>query len=216
MRNVARDAPSRTERAALCDLLLEVGPDAPTLCEGWTTLDLTAHLLVRERKPTAGPGIVLGGPLGKITERAMARVSAGASFEELVARLRAGPPFWWWAADRFVNTIEFFVHHEDVRRGGGDIAPRPERGISNVESSLWQLTPRIAPLLTRSLGPTGLELSSPGHGTVRARRGSPSAVVTGRPGEIVLYLYGRKDAASVGIGGPPEAVEALRSARFGL
>src|SRR5882762_622635 len=36
------------ERRELCDLFLELGPDAPTLCEGWTTLDLAAHLVLRE------------------------------------------------------------------------------------------------------------------------------------------------------------------------
>ena len=32
---------SREERRALCALLDETGPDAPTLCEGWTTGDRT-------------------------------------------------------------------------------------------------------------------------------------------------------------------------------
>ena len=39
------------ERAALSDDLLRIGPDRPTLCEGWKTRDLLAHLLVRERQP---------------------------------------------------------------------------------------------------------------------------------------------------------------------
>ena len=33
-----------TERAAMCDTFEKFGPDAPTLCEGWTTLNLAAHL----------------------------------------------------------------------------------------------------------------------------------------------------------------------------
>ena len=49
------------ERDELCDLFVARGPDAPTLCEGWTTADLAAHLVVRERNPLAGPGIVFGG-----------------------------------------------------------------------------------------------------------------------------------------------------------
>ena len=52
---------AQLERGRLCDLLLVVGPDHPTLCEGWTTADLAAHLVIRERKPLAGPGIVAGG-----------------------------------------------------------------------------------------------------------------------------------------------------------
>ena len=50
---------ARAERHALCDLLIEVGPDAPTLCEGWSTFDLAAHLVVRERRPDRGPGLVI-------------------------------------------------------------------------------------------------------------------------------------------------------------
>ena len=56
------------ERAALLDLLERLGPDAPTLCEGWATHDLAAHLVVRERRPVAGPGYVfpaLHGPYGE-------------------------------------------------------------------------------------------------------------------------------------------------------
>ena len=47
------------ERAALCDLLDELGPDQPTLCEGWQTRDLAAHLVVREHRLDAAPGILL-------------------------------------------------------------------------------------------------------------------------------------------------------------
>ena len=39
------------ERAQVCLRFDELGPDAPTLCEGWTTFDLAAHLVVRERNP---------------------------------------------------------------------------------------------------------------------------------------------------------------------
>ena len=48
---------SREERRALCALLDETGPDAPTLCEGWTTGDLAAHLVLRERRPDAAAGV---------------------------------------------------------------------------------------------------------------------------------------------------------------
>lgn len=53
----------QVERQGLSDLLLELGPDASTLCAGWDTVDLAVHLVVvRERKPLAAPGILLGGP----------------------------------------------------------------------------------------------------------------------------------------------------------
>ncbi|MGA2804593.1 MAG: maleylpyruvate isomerase N-terminal domain-containing protein [Acidimicrobiales bacterium] len=52
---------AREERARLCTVLTESGQDAPTLCEGWLTKDLAAHLYVREHRPLAMPGIMLGG-----------------------------------------------------------------------------------------------------------------------------------------------------------
>ena len=59
------------ERRALADLFDEVGPDAPTLCGTWTTRDLVAHLLVRERRPDAAGGILIPA-LSKRTEKVMA------------------------------------------------------------------------------------------------------------------------------------------------
>ena len=69
----------------------EVGPEAPTLCEGWTTTDLAAHLVVRERRPTGGPGILLGGPFARHTEQLMAK-EAARDYRSLVDRVRNGPP----------------------------------------------------------------------------------------------------------------------------
>ena len=47
------------ERAALVTTMRAVGPDAPTLCGEWTTRDLAAHLVLRERRPDAAPGILV-------------------------------------------------------------------------------------------------------------------------------------------------------------
>ncbi|PZA20241.1 maleylpyruvate isomerase N-terminal domain-containing protein, partial [Modestobacter versicolor] len=54
---------SRSERAALADLLEQLGPDQPTCCEGWTTQDMATHLVLRDRRPDAMPGLALGGPV---------------------------------------------------------------------------------------------------------------------------------------------------------
>ena len=65
------------ERAELCDLFDELGPSAPTLCEGWATEDLAAHLVVRERDPRSMPGIIKpGGRFGRKTEALMAKEKA--------------------------------------------------------------------------------------------------------------------------------------------
>src|SRR5512139_3777993 len=63
---------ARTERAALCDLALELGPDAPTLSGDWTVKDLVVHLLVREGNPAA-IGIVVP-PLARWTDLASERL----------------------------------------------------------------------------------------------------------------------------------------------
>ncbi len=55
---MASNSVARAERAALADLMLEVGPDSPTLCGDWTTRDLAAHLVLRERRPEAA-GLVV-------------------------------------------------------------------------------------------------------------------------------------------------------------
>ena len=34
---------AQRERTALADLLEELGPDAPTLCAGWSAIDLATH-----------------------------------------------------------------------------------------------------------------------------------------------------------------------------
>src|SRR5215203_6407415 len=105
--------PAQTERSALCDEFDRVGPDAPTLCEGWTTRDLAAHLVVRERRPDAAIGIVVPAFAGHgdaVRERYATR-----PYDELVGLVRDGPPRWnptrLEALDRAANTIEYFVHH---------------------------------------------------------------------------------------------------------
>src|SRR5512142_1942830 len=108
-----------TERAALADLLDELGPDAPTLCEGWTTYDLAAHLAVRDRVPAAWPGLALGRFAGH-TERTQARFRTEHPYSECVALVRKGAPGWspmgMPGVRDVVNLTEYVVHHEDVRR----------------------------------------------------------------------------------------------------
>src|SRR5205823_1816728 len=83
------------ERREMCDLMLELGPEAPTLCEGWTAFDLAAHLVVRERNPLSGPGNAFGGKAADFNEKLMAREKRH-GFEEVVARARK-IPFGIWS-----------------------------------------------------------------------------------------------------------------------
>ncbi len=104
---------ARDERLALCALLDESGPKAPTLCEGWLTADLAAHLVLRERRPDAALGI-LGGPLAGYTERVQRGMSARSPYPLLVETIRTGPPrlsvYGMPGVDAKVNFAEFFVH----------------------------------------------------------------------------------------------------------
>jgi uncharacterized protein (TIGR03085 family) len=205
---------ARAERLALCDLFLDVGPDAPTLCEGWTTADLAAHLAVRERNPAAGLGIVFG-PLSGHHDRAIEAEKAKRDYAELVERVRSGPPLGphRWLETQF-NTIEYFVHHEDVRRGAGD--HRPRDGIDDIEASLWSLMQRGGRLVGRKVGPIGLDLVAPDRDVIHVRKGGELVRLVGSPGEILLYLQGRKSAAQVELDGPLDAVRILQDAQLGV
>jgi len=212
--------PHRAERAALCDLFVELGPDAPTLCEGWATADLAAHLAVREGwNPLPGLGIVVA-PLHRLHDDAVARTKRSMRWPALVERVRTGPPLGpFRLLDPLVNTQEYFVHHEDARRGDGDHTPRPEAEVADVEAVLWKNLQRGGRFMARSVRGAGLELRRPDGETVVARPtpdGGPSAALVGRPGELVLYLFGRRTAADVELTGDAEAVALVEGASLGI
>ena len=208
-------SPAASERNLLCDLLLDVGPDAPTLCGGWSTRDLAAHLVVRERRPDAAPGIVTDF-LAEHSERVRLQ-EAQRPFEEIVERVRSGAP-WWFptrldAIDRLANTIEFFVHHEDVRRASDmwsirDLEP-------DLDDTLASLLARMGKLLTRK-APVGVILSPDGHDTTTLHAGDPDVTIGGPVGECVMFLYGRGEHAQVELDGSDDAVDRLRSTSFGI
>lgn len=86
-----------------------------------------------------------------------------------------------------------------------------------MDEALWRNVGRAPWFLARRLRGAGLELEWAGTvRTVRARRGGPTARIAGAPGEVLLYLFGRQDAAHVEVSGPAAAVDAVRRARFGM
>jgi uncharacterized protein (TIGR03085 family) len=204
---------ARRERLALCDLALEVGPDAPTLCDGWDAADLVAHLLVREREPIAAAGVALR-PLAGLTDRAMERRRRG-DFGEAVERLRrpgflyALPP-----VDRTLNALEFLVHHEDLRRGAPGWSPRvlPPADLDEVFSQLR----RGSALLGRRLpSPAVLRRSDTGEQAV-LRKGPAPVTITGPVVELALFVFGRSATTELTLDGPPDAVRAVRTADLGM
>jgi uncharacterized protein (TIGR03085 family) len=189
-----------SERASLSDLLDQVGPDAPTLCEGWNTRDLTAHLVLRESRLDAVLGVVIR-PLAGWTARLQNKLTRR-DFTELVNRLRGGPPrfslFRPHALGELLNNVEFFVHHEDVRRAAPVWEPRV---LDNATTALlWKRSTEMAKRILRS-APGGIELVRPDTGQrhpVRAAvAGHPTLTLTGEPQELLLYMFGRRDAALV-------------------
>jgi uncharacterized protein (TIGR03085 family) len=214
----ARDAPfDAQERWQLCDLFAELGPDAPTLLDGWTAHDLAAHLVLRERDLVAGPCIALPGPFSRFAERRRAALAERRDFAWLVTRIRSGPPIGFfrigWVRS-LPNLNEFFVHHEDLRRANG----REARALPPaLDAALWRNVRRSSRHLTRRLGGVGLDLEWPeGSEQVRARPGEPRARLSGAPGELLLYVFGRQSVAQVELDGSPEAVEAVRQAHLGM
>jgi uncharacterized protein (TIGR03085 family) len=201
-----------SERAALCDLLDERGPSGPTLCAGWRTSDLAAHLFVRERRPVAAAGIIVK-PLASATNHAMVRAFQHYGYKGLVDKVRSGPPLWWRPMDRAVNTLEYLVHHEDVRRAEPGWEPREDE---QVDKAAWAALKRGSRLLARGVKGAGLELVNPAGERIVAKGGSPTAELHGAPLEVMLYLYGRGQAARVTVEGDDDARAALERAKFGV
>jgi uncharacterized protein (TIGR03085 family) len=202
------------ERRELCDLMDQLGPDAPTLCKGWTTRDLAAHLVIRERRVDAAPGILLS-VLAGYTARVQ-RSAAQQPWADLVDLVRNGPPPWSPYAlpglgDK-INTMEFFVHHEDVRRAQTGWEPRP--ADSRRAAALWALLGRAARVLYRH-SPVGVVLRTPDGLERTVRGGDRSVTLIGSIDELTLHAFGREQT-EVDIDGDQVDVAGLQSSQRGL
>lgn len=201
------------ERAALCDVLEQVGPSAPTLCEGWDTAHLAAHLVMREGTPL--------GPLKTLRPNVAAEeteeIAAITPFEELVDRLRGGPSrlslFGHPALNKLGNTVEFFIHHEDVRRAQQDWARRELPAWA--EEQIWRrLRPTVRLMLRKA--PVGVELRRTDTGErLFAVKKLDTVVVAGLPSEIALFVSGRTEVSQAELDGDPAHIERLRATRMG-
>ncbi|MDQ2724111.1 MAG: TIGR03085 family metal-binding protein [Actinomycetota bacterium] len=203
---------AQTERHALADLFDKLGPDAPTLCGGWTTADLAAHLVVRERRPDGAVGILVP-PLSAYAEKVRLGARNANRWPDLVNKVRSGPPALLKPVDATVNTVEYLVHHEDVRRAGSDWEPRLLDPAE--EAVLWSRLGLLGRVLLRG-APVGVTLVAPGHGRAAPKAGDAMVTVTGPPSELVLFAFGRQAHARVSLDGDEPAVERLRTASLGL
>ena len=189
------------ERGELADLFERLGPDAPTCCAGWDTAHLAAHLVNREARPDALPGlgaelVLPGNPLTAWSHRLEDRLRTSTSYADVIGMLRLGPPAWsplsWPPVARLLNTTEFAIHHEDVRRAQPDWAPRQLPRA--VQDSLWTGAGVFG---RRSAGRRGLVLRRTDVAGAEKRFGAGGRTVEGEPMELLLWLSGRRDVARV-------------------
>jgi uncharacterized protein (TIGR03085 family) len=201
------------ERQALCDTLAETGPDAPTLDDGWLTADLAAHVLAREKRPDAAPGLVLPGPFARHMQKVMEEFKAK-GYDTMIAMLRQGPPrFFRMGPMAPLNVVENWIHHEDVRRANGQ-GPRP--ADAEVDEILWDSLKTSTLLARRRIKGAGLVLrTSEGRERI-VKQAEPLVTVTGAPGELVLFMSGRQEAADVRYDGTPEAIALIRATKLGI
>ncbi|MCU1685015.1 MAG: hypothetical protein JWQ81_5754 [Amycolatopsis sp.] len=206
---------AKDERTALADLFTELGPDAATLCEGWTTRDLAAHLIIREHRADASPGIMIPAFAGH-TQRVQDSYAAR-PYDELVKLFRAGPSKFWPTSigklDELTNTAEFLVHHEDVRRAQPDWKPRPAEPVR--DAATWKNVKQSAKLNFRKT-PVGVTLRTPDGREAVAKAGENPVTVTGEPMDLLMYAFGRAAGANVTFDGPESAVEALQGVKRGM
>jgi uncharacterized protein (TIGR03085 family) len=203
------------ERAQLCALAEHVGPEAPTLCGGWTVKQLVVHLVLREGSPAA-VGIVVK-PLSGLLDRASRR-RGREDFDSLLRRLRSGPPVYSPMAipkvDAVLNLVEFFVHHEDIRRAQPNWQPRSL--APGIENALWKALRHAGRGPVAGTG-VGVVVERPDtEERVRLKRAEREVVVRGLPSEATLYLYGRKAQSRVELHGEPDDVAMLAEAPLGI
>jgi uncharacterized protein (TIGR03085 family) len=203
---------AQVERAAFVEAARAAGPDGATLCEGWTVADLVAHVLLRERRPLAGLGIVVP-PLRPYTNSVQGRLKKKNEFSDLLRKVENGPPLLARAIDEVMNTMEFFIHTEDIRRAAPQYAdrfvePREEKMIFGRLRFLAKMGKRHSAI------PFVLEAEN--FGRIVGKDGETAVIISGLPSELCLYMSGRQQVAKVNVAGPNEAIAALHDARFGF
>ncbi|MFI7480900.1 TIGR03085 family metal-binding protein [Kocuria sp. M1R5S2] len=191
---------ANVERRHLAALLRRLGPDAPTLCDGWSARELAVHIVLRDGRPDvlagkALPGLPLLGDRARRAEDAVTRLP----WDELVRRVEHPPlysPARLGPLDKRMNTVEFFVHHEDVRRAQPQWHDRPL--LHDEEKSLWRALALLATVLLKDQDDT-VVLIAPSYGALRGGRGRTGTVrvLRGEPSELLLWAYGRREQAKV-------------------
>ena len=204
---------AQRERAALVETMRTVGPDAPTLCGDWTTRDLAAHLVVRERRLDATPGITIPALAG-YTANVQRQVSESTDWDELLDKVASGPPLYspFKLLDPVANMGEMFIHHEDVRRAQTGWEPR------HLDDGIVRALGRGLPIMARltlAKAPARVSLRTPDGKTLATVGRGPEMSVTGEQEELLLFISGR-DAVRLDFDADEALVDAVRASRRGL
>jgi uncharacterized protein (TIGR03085 family) len=204
---------AQRERSALVETMRAVGPDAPTLCGDWKTRDLAAHLVVRERRLDATPGITIPALAG-YTANVQRQVAESTDWDELLDKVASGPPLYspFKLLDPVANMGEMFIHHEDVRRAQTDWEPR------QLDDGTVRALGRGLPIMARltlAKAPARLSLRTPAGKTLATVGRGPEVTVTGEPQELLLFISGR-DAVRLEFDADEALVDAVRASRRGL
>jgi uncharacterized protein (TIGR03085 family) len=204
---------AQRERSALVETMRSVGPDAPTLCGGWTTRDLAAHLVVREGRLDATAGVAIPFLAG-YTEKVQRQVTQSTDWDTLLGKVASGPPLYspFKILDPVANMGEMFIHHEDVRRAQTDWQPR-QLDDATVHALGRGLS--IMARLTLAKAPARVSLRTPNGKTLATMGRGPELTVTGEPQELLLFISGR-DEVRLEFDGDEALVDAVRAARRSL
>ncbi|CAB4664803.1 unannotated protein [freshwater metagenome] len=199
---------AHTERLGLVALFRSLGPSAPTLCQGWRTADLLAHLVLRERKPVAALGILVP-PLSERTERLTLELAS--DFEANIRLFESGPPAWnpMRYLDAMVNGSEMLIHHEDVLRAQPGwrarvLSPQAQQETRRILRGAAQLMTRGAKVKVR---PDPAGTLTPASGEV---------VIRGDVVDILLRVAGRTENVQVTIVGAEPDLALFENSRLGI
>ena len=205
---------AKRERSAICQTLRQLGPDQPTLCQGWSTKDLLVHLIVRENRPDAAVGLFIPF-LGSYTD-SISKKYKEKSFEDLISIFENGPkspsPFALPKVDELANTFEFLVHHEDILRAQNEYQPR--KFTEEDAKFIWSRFTKSAVFFMRKVK-VGV-VAKTDQGTYTLKRGNDVVTISGNIIDLVMFAFGRQNKTEIVFEGNPLAVEKLKNSDLSL
>lgn len=205
---------AKRERFAIAQTLRNLGPNAPTLCDGWTSFDLLVHLVSRENRPDAALGILI--PAFSQYSKKIADEMKQRGFETLVQEFENGPkqfsPFAIPGIDTLANSFEFLVHHEDLLRAQQNYVARVFGDID--KKMLWKRFTQSGRIFLRKAKVGIIAKSDQGIFTIKS--GNSCVTMEGDVVDLILYSFGRKSVAKIKFEGDEESIRILKDTKFGL